>query len=89
MLGSFTVLTVCPILFSNYIKRCKICRTYTLSLLAEGNMRVEHRWHGSDWGQPSTHRKTIPNATSSTKNPIWSALGLNPGLQGDRLALTA
>jgi hypothetical protein len=34
----------------------------------------------------STRGKTCPSATLSTTNPIWTDLGLNPGLRGDRPA---
>jgi hypothetical protein len=33
----------------------------------------------------STWIKTCPIATVSTTNPTWPALGLNPGLYGDRV----
>jgi hypothetical protein len=34
-----------------------------------------------------THGKTCPIATLSTTNPIWTALGANLGLCGEKLAV--
>jgi hypothetical protein len=31
-----------------------------------------------------TWRKTCPSATLSTKNPTWTALGMNPGLRSEK-----
>jgi len=31
-------------------------------------------------------RKTYPRATLSTTNPVWTCLGLNPGVRGEMSA---
>ena len=43
-------------------------------------MEVEH-W----WNDPDIWRKTCPSATLSTKNPIYTGLGLNPDLPVSRV----
>jgi len=48
------------------------------------NMGMEHCQNESDISEDSsTHRKTYPNVTLSTTNPIWTGLGLNLGLHGE------
>jgi len=53
-------------------------------------MRVKNWWNDKDERKlKNLEKKTLPSsATLSAINPPWTGLGLNPGLRGDRPALT-
>jgi hypothetical protein len=49
----------------------------------EYGVLMEWCWQGKYW---STCRKTCPCAILSSTNPIWTGMGFNQGLCGDRMA---
>ena len=44
---------------------------------------LKYLWNDTEKGNRNTRRKTCLSAMSSTTNPIWTDLGVNPGLRGD------
>ena len=52
-------------------------------------MHVKNWWNYTDERKPKYLEKIpCPSATLSATNSTWTGLGLNPGLRGDRPALT-
>jgi len=47
-------------------------------------MSMEHSWKYTDSERPKYSQKTCPTATLSTTNLIWTDLGSNPGLRGEK-----
>jgi len=47
-------------------------------------MSMEYRWNDPDGGNPKYGDENCPNATSSTTNPTWDDLRLNPGFRFER-----
>jgi hypothetical protein len=88
------------ILVYNTFCCCYSCRWDEILSLNWGYLRAycwSPRWHIWVWScsgmiftgeNRRTERETCPCATLSTTNPIWSDLGMNTGLRGERSVTT-
>jgi len=47
-------------------------------------MSMEYLWHEPDRGKPKYLEKKCPSDPSSTTNPSWTGLELNPEIQSNR-----
>jgi hypothetical protein len=50
-------------------------------------VNTEQRWNDTNRENRRTRRKTCPSATLSNTDPTWTALGVNPCLQGKKPAI--
>jgi hypothetical protein len=46
---------------------------------------TKQQWNDTDRVEPKDSEKTCPIATLSTTNPTWTDLGMNPGIQNEKL----
>ena len=67
-----------------FLETFPVTYAYVPSMADELNTSKELLWNHVDTENGQTRRKIYPTAMLSTKNPTYTALGLNPNLRGER-----